>query len=109
MQHSDFFEISRGLDTFIKLNPLTLKDINLQVLVDVVDQEAHMLPQLQSQSEYWLLIKMLHATDFGCPDILQFKLDTLDGKKESEEGVVLLSHVWTEHQMDWPLAVVVKR
>ena len=56
MQHPDFFKIPRGLDTYIELNPLTLKDVNLQVLVDVVDQEAHMLSQLQSQSEYRLLV-----------------------------------------------------
>ena len=52
---------------------------------------------------------MLHAADFRCPNVLQLKLDTLDRKKEPEEGVVFLSDIWTEHEMDWPLAIVVER
>ena len=88
---------------------MTLQDIDLQVVVNVVNQEAHVLPQLQSQPEYGLLIQMLHAAYFRCPDVLQFELDTLDRKQEAEEGVVLLGDVGAEHQVDWPLAVVVER
>ena len=66
-----------------------------------------MLSQLQSQPENRLLVQVLHAANFLRPDVVQFELDALDWKQKTEEGIVLLSHVRAEHQVDRPLAVVV--
>jgi len=43
MQDVHFLEVTRRLHPFDQLLPLTLKHIDLQVLVQVVDQEAHVL------------------------------------------------------------------
>ena len=64
MEHTALFEISRCFYAIIEFNPLTLKDIDLEVVINVVDEEAHMLPQLQGQSKHRFLVKMLHASDF---------------------------------------------
>ena len=56
VQHSYFFEITRPLHSFVQFEPLTLQDIYLQVGVNVVDQEAHVLSQLQSQPKHGLLV-----------------------------------------------------
>ena len=56
MEHTALFEISRCFDTVIQLYPLAFEDIYLEVMVDVVNQEAHMLSQLKRQSENRLLV-----------------------------------------------------
>ena len=70
MQYANFLEISRSLYSIDQLLPLALEHIDLQVLVQIVDKETHVLSQLQSQSEHWFLPKMLHTADFLRPDIL---------------------------------------
>ena len=46
MQDPDLFEISGCFNLSLELDPLTLKDIHLEIGVDVVYQEAHVLAQL---------------------------------------------------------------
>ena len=108
MEHTALFEISRCLYAIIEFNPLTLKDIDLEIVINVVDEEAHMLSQLQSQSEHRFLVQMLHTSDFACPDVLQFKLDSFNWKQKSEQSVIFLCDIWAEHKMDGPLAIVVQ-
>ena len=108
MEHTTLFEISRCLYAIIEFNPLTLKDINLEIVINVVDEEAHMLSQLQSQSEHRFLVQMLHTSDFACPDVLQFKLDSFNWKQKSEQSVIFLCDIWAEHKMDGPLAIIVQ-
>ena len=65
-----------------------------------------MLSQLESQAEYRLLTKMLHASDLLRPNILKFKLDAHNRQQEAVERVVFLVNVRAEHQMNRPLATV---
>ena len=44
MQDSDLFEVSRLLHALTQSDPLAFKYVNLKVLVEVVDEEAHVLP-----------------------------------------------------------------
>lgn len=68
-----------------------------------------MLPQLQREPEDWLFVQVFQAADLVSPHVLQLQLDPLDWEEESEQSVVLLVDVRTEHQVNGPLATVVKR
>jgi hypothetical protein len=72
MQDSDFFEISGCLDLSLKLDPLALEHVHLEIGVDVVNQEAHVLSQLQEEAEGGFLVKVLHLSDLDGVDILEF-------------------------------------
>ena len=106
MKDAHFLKISRGLNPITKLLPLALENVNLQVLIQIVDQETHVLSELESNSEHRLLTEMFHAADFLRPNVLQLKLYTLDWKQESVERIVFLMDVRTEHQVDGPVALV---
>jgi len=41
VKDANLFEISRSLNALMKFAPLALKDIDLQIVVEVVDQKAH--------------------------------------------------------------------
>jgi hypothetical protein len=41
VKDANLFEISRSLYALMKFAPLALKDIDLQIVVEVVDQKAH--------------------------------------------------------------------
>ena len=51
MKKADFLEILRGGHSFNQGGPLTFQDIQLEVGIEVVDQEAHMLAEKHSLSE----------------------------------------------------------
>ena len=46
MEDAYFLEISRSLDANAEFLPLGLEYVHLQVLIEIVDQEAHVLSQL---------------------------------------------------------------
>ena len=70
MEDAYFLEISRSLDANAEFLPLGLEYVHLQVLIEIVDQEAHVLSKLQSHSEHRLLTEMFHAADLLSPDVL---------------------------------------
>ena len=108
MKYPDLFEVPRCLNTLRELLPKALKHIDLQILVQVVYQEAHVLPQLHGQPENGHLIKMLHLANLLRPYVLQLQLDPLYRQQETEESVVLFMDVRTEHQVDGPVTLVDK-
>ena len=68
-----------------------------------------MLTQLQSQSEHWYVVQMLHTANLLRPNVLELKLNAFDWKQEAIERIVLFMDVWAEHQVNWPLAFVNQR
>ena len=106
MKDAHLFEISRRLDAIAEFLPLGLEYVNLQVLIEVVDQEAHVLSQLQSHSEHRLLTEVFHTADLLGPDVLQLKLYALDRQEEAVQGVVFLMDIGTEHQVNRPRTLV---
>jgi hypothetical protein len=51
MQKPDFLEVLTLVDPILELGVLSLNDIDLKVLIDVVDKEAHVLAQLHYLSK----------------------------------------------------------
>jgi len=51
VQKSDFLEVLTLIDPILELGVLSLNDIYLKVLIDIVDKEAHVLSQLHNLSE----------------------------------------------------------
>ena len=53
MKDVDLFEVSGSLDAVDELLPLAFEYIDLEILIKIVDQETHVLAQLERESENW--------------------------------------------------------
>lgn len=65
--------------------------VDLQIGVNVVHQEAHVLPQLHSLSEKLIVRHVFHRLNLELPSILQLDLDTFDWQQEPEQSIILLN------------------
>lgn len=54
VEETHFFEILRGVHSMNQGTPLALKDVQLQVGVNVVYQEAHVLTEEHGLPEVWV-------------------------------------------------------
>ena len=97
MEQSNFLEVFTLVDSVLELGELSLNHIYLQVLVDVVDEEAHVLAELHDLSKDLPSVKVFHTPDSESPHVLQFKLSAFDGHQGSEKGVVFLNYVRSEN------------
>jgi len=52
---------------------------------------------------------MFHIAHFSSPHILEFELRALNWQQESEESVILFCDIGTEHEMNWPGALIIQR
>ena len=89
----DLLEVPAASDGLGQLDPLPLKHIHLEVAVNVVNQEAHMLSELHRLLEDWLVVKVLHRTHFRAPYMLQLTLNPLDWEQKPEENIVFFNDV----------------
>jgi hypothetical protein len=69
---------------------LALQDIQLQIGVDVIHQETHVLPQKHGLTEAGVRRVLLHASHFRGPNLLELKLDSFYWEQEPKKGVILL-------------------
>lgn len=70
MKKSDFLEIFALVYSIHEFCELRLDDVNLKVLINIVNQEAHMLTQLHDLTEHLPSVEVLHAPDSLSPYIL---------------------------------------
>ena len=107
MHFADLFKVGTVFESRLKLLPQCLQHINLQVRVDVVDQELHVLSQLHSFSEKLVIRHVLHGLNLLLPSVVQLELDPLDRQQESEQLVISLDRVLIQEQMERPFNIVV--
>lgn len=109
MQYPDLFEVSGGLHALMEFAPLTLEDINLQVVIEVVNQKAHVHTQLHSLPKHRFHHQMLHAPHFLRPHVLELDLNPFHRQQKPVDGVVFLKHVGGKDKVQRPLASVAHR
>ena len=107
MQPTHFLKVRRFFQTFLKLGVQSLKDIDLEVRVNVVNQKGHVLSELHGLAEEFVVTHLFHRFHFDLPRVLQFKLHPLYWKQEAEQLVVLLQRVRTQDEMQRPFNSIV--
>ncbi len=103
MQVANHIEVQAVLDSVSEAGVLGLKHILLQVRIDVVDQEGHVLSHLDDLSEERVAGDLFLVADAVGPDELQVELDAFDRQQEAEQRVVLLDHIRREHEVQGPV------
>jgi hypothetical protein len=56
-----------------------------------------MLAKKHGLSEIWITRVLFHTPNFGRPNVLEFKLNSLNWQKKTEKSIIFLYNIWREH------------
>ena len=84
-------KVGGALQALDELVVQRLQYVDLEIGINVIHQEAHVLPQLHCLSKELIVRHVFHCLDLELPSILQLDLDTLDRQQEPEQSIVLLN------------------